>query len=220
MWWRFRKHKLAMGGTVVLIAVLSGRAVRRLLRLCRSDGIGGAAIADGAAADPLVRRGKLQPVRVRVERNARPQHVQAGLRSRHEHEDTGHVLRPRRALPVAGLHPDRPPPDRGGGRQAERVAVPAGHRHAGTRPLVAAHVRHANVDDHRPGQRGAEPGAGRRPGRHLRLFRRRDRYGDPARSSRSCARFRRFPSGWAWPRRFPPTGASCRSTSPSRSSFR
>ena len=35
MWWRFRKHRLAMVGAVVVIAVLPGRAVRRLPRLRR-----------------------------------------------------------------------------------------------------------------------------------------------------------------------------------------
>ena len=47
---------------------LSGCAVRRLFRLCGSDGIGSPEIADGAAADSLDRRGKLQTLCVCVER--------------------------------------------------------------------------------------------------------------------------------------------------------
>src|ERR1700676_4636586 len=78
--------------------VLSGRAVRRLFRLCGSDGIGSPEIADGAAADSLDRRAQLQTVCVCVEGDARSAYVQASLCSRYEHKDTGHVLRPWRAM--------------------------------------------------------------------------------------------------------------------------
>ena len=66
MWWRFRKHKLAAGGTVVLILFYLVALFADFFAYVDPAGIGSPALADGAAADPLVRRGQLQTLRVRV----------------------------------------------------------------------------------------------------------------------------------------------------------
>ena len=58
--------------------------------------------------------------------------------------------------------------------------LPAGLRPPGTRSVVAHHARHADLDDRRPGGGGVERHPGRRAGRHLGLCRRQDRPGDPA----------------------------------------
>ena len=58
--------------------------------------------------------------------------------------------------------------------------LPAGLRPAGPRSVVAHHARHADLDDRRPGGGGAQRHPGRRAGRHLGLCRRQDRPGDPA----------------------------------------
>ena len=55
-WWRFRRHRLAVWSGVVVLAVLSGRDLRRLPRHHRSARHRCQAQLHPAAGDPLVRR--------------------------------------------------------------------------------------------------------------------------------------------------------------------
>ena len=71
MWWRFRKHKLAMGGTLVLVAFYLVALFADFFAYTDPQRLGRAAIADGAAADPLVRRRQVRAVRLCIEGNAR-----------------------------------------------------------------------------------------------------------------------------------------------------
>ena len=173
MWWRFRKHKLAVGGTLVLIAFY-------LVAL----------FADFFAyADPQeseAQRSLMAPQQIHWFDEGRFSPYVYALKGTRDPLTFKRVYVPDTStkIPVTFFGRGEPyellgfiPTDRHlfgrRRRQGGRVAVPAGNGHAGTRPVVAAHVRDADVDDDRPGQRGAEPRAGRRPGRHLRLFRRR-----------------------------------------------
>ena len=211
IWWRFRKHKLAVGGDdrrwslFYLVALFAdffayvdpteSEAQRSLIapqpihwfddeaastRMC---------IALKGTRDPLTFK------RVYVPDTST--------------QDTGHVLRRTASrTSCSGFIPTDRHLIAVRRRQAERVAVPARHRHARARPVVAAHVRDAHVDDHRPGRRGAEPGARRRARRHLRATSAARSTRSSSASSRSCARSRRSRCGWASPPRCPPTGAS------------
>ena len=112
MWWRFRKHKLAIGGTVVLAAFYVV-----------------ALFADFFAyVDPLeseAQRSLMAPQQIHWfdEGSFRP--YVYGLTGTRDHvtfkrvyvPDTSKkipitVLRPRRAVRAPGFHPDRPPSDR------------------------------------------------------------------------------------------------------------
>ena len=56
MWWRFRRHKLAMVGTVIVLLFYMVVALRPVPGLCRPVGLRGAALAPAPAAHSLVRR--------------------------------------------------------------------------------------------------------------------------------------------------------------------
>ena len=86
------------------------------------------------------------------------------------------VLRPWRALSAAGSHPDRYPSLRRG----RGGALSHGDRCAGARSLLAGRLWRADLALHRPRRRHPQPDARHRARGHLGLFRRQDRYLDPA----------------------------------------
>ena len=106
-------------------------------------------------------------------------------------------------LPPVRLHSRQSAPARLRHVSAGKRPVPARHRRAGPRCLVAADGGHARVAVDRARRRHHQPVPRRAVRRHLRPLRRTRRYGDPARSSRSCARFRPSRSGWGWRPRCP-----------------
>ena len=109
MWWRFRKHKLAVGGTIVLVAFY--------LVALFADFFAYVDPHESDAQRSLIApqtihwfdEGSFSPYVYALKGTRDPRDVQARLCSRHEHEAPDHVLRPRRALRAAGLHPGRPP---------------------------------------------------------------------------------------------------------------
>ena len=64
MWWRFRKHQPGHGRRHRGDRASTWCALRRLSRLHRSRSVRGPALADAAAADPLVRRLAASPARL------------------------------------------------------------------------------------------------------------------------------------------------------------
>ena len=171
MWWRFRKHRLAVASAARPARPLRGRAVSGLLQ---HPGSGGDRSATGLHSGParaalrrLVARpwvpgivGKRNPVTLRME--WRLDEGAPGPRA---------LLRRRPSLSPARPDPAaRPPPGHRARREHQRA--PARHRPARARSVVAAGARHADVDDHRP-HRGHPVGRLRhRARRHLGLRRR------------------------------------------------
>ena len=121
MWWRFRKHRLAMVGAVIVLLVLRRGALRRLPRLRRP----GASEAQRSLIAPQ----RIQLVRRRAA-SRRTSTASAGERDpmtfkRVYTPDPAQKLpvtffAPRLRVPALRLHPDRPPPDRRRGRPRRR----------------------------------------------------------------------------------------------------
>ena len=65
MWWRFRKHKVAVASALVVIGFYAGRGGRGFPRVRRPQRLRGPALAHAPAARPFVRRLALQPLRLR-----------------------------------------------------------------------------------------------------------------------------------------------------------
>ena len=89
-----------------------------------------------------------------------------------------------------GLDPGRLPPGLPG---RGRAALPARHRPARPRHALAHHLRRAHLADRRADRRRGQLHARHRDRRHRRLLRRLDRHADPARRSRSSSRFPHLP---------------------------
>ena len=112
MWWRFRKHKVAVASALVVIGFYLVVARRGLPRLRRPQRLRGAALAHAPAAHLLVRRLALRPARLRRQGRPRPADLQARLSGRSRREDSHPVLRRGLRVPVPGPDPDHPPSDR------------------------------------------------------------------------------------------------------------
>ena len=114
--------------------------------------------------------GRLPAPRLRAERQARPAHLQAVYApDPSEPRDLvlfGHGY----PYKLFGLIPTDIHLLGGQRRQAAEFAVPARHRPAGPRRVLAPDVRDADLADHRPGRRRAQPGARRPARRHLGLY--------------------------------------------------
>ena len=93
MWWRFRRHKLAMVATVIVALFYLGVIFTEFLAYAPPDRVRGAALAAASAADPLVRRGSVLPARPRADGTAGPGHAQAGVHAGPGEEDPGALLR-------------------------------------------------------------------------------------------------------------------------------
>ena len=93
MWWRFRKHKVAVASAVVVFGFYLIVARRGLPRVRRPQRVRGAALAHAAAARLLVRRRALRPARVRAQGRARSPDLQARLSRGSDREDPDPVLR-------------------------------------------------------------------------------------------------------------------------------
>ena len=172
VWWRFRKHHLAMVCAGVLIFLYLIVLCARFLLAPRTRSSPKRArpsfrcrrctCSMTAGSRPWVPAivGKRNPVTLRMEWTIDPQTQDAGALLR-----AGLRLSQVFGLFETNLHLI------GAGRSGA-AHLPAGLRSAGARSMVAHHARHADLDDHRPGRRDAERHPGRRAGRHLRLFRR------------------------------------------------
>ncbi len=179
MWWRFRKHTLAMISAVVLI-IFYLIAISRGPGLRGSRALGGPTRSHAAPEDPLVPGRQLSP-HVYAVKGARSPDIQARLRQRSRDEDSPAVLCQGFPLQNPGRHSRRRAPAGREGRAGGGVPVPSRHRRQRPRSVVAADVRHPDLAGHRPGGRCAEPLPGRAARRHLGLLQRRDRHRHPAR---------------------------------------
>ena len=222
MWWRFRKHRVAVASAIVVARLLSGRAGRRLPRLLRPQRLGGAARVDAAAADPLVRRGAVSPARLRPDGARDPQTFKRVYRagSRRRRFRSGFFARGFE-YQLSRPDPDDAPSDRRRpGLDAAKTIFLLGTDVQGRDLWSRLMYGTRDLADDRPGRRDGEPRAGRRPRRALRLLRRRRRHRHPARH-RDPPLDPDDPAvdgagGGAAAR----TGRSCRSISPSPSSSR
>ena len=91
MWWRFRKHKLAVGGTIVLVAFYLVALFADFFAYV--DPTESEAQRSLMAPQPIhwIDEGSFKPF-VYALKVTRTAHVLACLCSRYEHQDTGHVL--------------------------------------------------------------------------------------------------------------------------------
>ncbi len=142
VWWRFRRHHLAMASAVLLIFMYIIVLVPDFFSTQdpeRTDArqafipVQTVHLFDDGGWAPWVPAivGKRNPTTLRME-----------WTTRRQEEGAGHLLRHR--LQVEGLRPvrDQPPPDRAG--RSQPAHLPAGLRSARPRSVVAHHARHAD----------------------------------------------------------------------------
>ena len=178
VWWRFRRHHLAMVSAGVLICMY-------LVVLCpdffstqnpatdrRAPGV-----HPGADA-AFLRRWRLEPMGAGHRRQAQSGDAAHGMDHRSATQGARELLHPRRTLPRTRPVRDQHPPARR--RRPGPAHLPARLGPARPRSVVAHHARHADLHDGRTGRGHAQRHLRRRAGRHLRLFRRLPRPGDPA----------------------------------------
>ena len=178
MWWRLRKHRLAMGAGVVLVIMY--------LIVIGADFL--------ATSDPFLseaRRGEMSPQRVHFFDGWKPDlHVNSVTGARDpktfkrvytadpdvkipirffargfEYKFMGLITTDRHLLGV-----DAP-------AKAEEIIFILG---TDVQRVVSPHVLDTHLHDDRPGQRGDQPVPGSASGRTVRLLRRVDRHGNPA----------------------------------------
>ena len=215
MWWRFKKHRLAMVSTVVVLLFY--------LVVIFADFL--------AYSDPLAseaQRSLLPPQRIHWFDEGRFSPHVFGLTGMRDPNTFKRVYTPDPAkkIPVRffvrgfeyrsfGLIPMNLHLIGVEGTTPEESLFLLGTDEQGPRPLVPAHVRDADLAHHRSGRRQPQPGPGGLPGRDLGSLRRASSTPSSSASSRSCAPSRPSRCGWDWRPPFPTTGASPRSTSPS-----
>ena len=169
VWWRFRRHHLAMVSAglliclylVVLCPTSSAPRIRERPTRARPSSRCRRCTSSTMAGIPWVPAivGKRNPMTLRMEWTTDPQRkVPVRFFTR---GDPYRVL----GLFETNLHLI------GAGRSGT-AHLPARLRPARPRSVVAHHARHADLDDRRPGRRHAERHPRRRAGRHLRLCRR------------------------------------------------
>ncbi len=172
MWWRFRKHKLAMASAVIitlfyLVVIFADFCAysdphedRRPQRCCcrrrRSTG------STTAASAPYVYGSRASAIR----RPSSAVYVAGPEDKKVYLKLFGRGLRVRTLL---GLFPTNRHLLGVERRAARGDALPPRHRPAGARSLVAADGGDADLADHRPRRRGAQPLPGRAARRHLGL---------------------------------------------------
>ena len=203
MWWRFRRHRLAMVATVIVAFFYLGVIFTEFL-----------AYAPPTASE--AQRSLLPPQRIHWFDEGRfsphvfgltawIRHAQAGLHAGPVEEDPGAVfvsgfeyhflgLFPA-SLHLLGVEDARP----------EETLFLLGTDEQGRDQWSRLDVREPDLVSRSASRACARPGAGRPAGRHLRLL---TGVIDTViqRSSRSCGRSRPSHSGWVWQRRFRTTG--------------
>ena len=176
VWWRFRRHHLALFSAGVLICLYlvvlcptSSHTEPRADR--RAPGV-------HSGADAALLRRWLESLGPRDRRQAQSGDAAHGMDHRSATQGARRFLHARLPLPRSWPVRDQHPSAR---RHRSRPAhLPARLRSARARPVVAHHARHADLDDRRSCRRHAQRHLRRRARRHLRLFRRHRRSGDPA----------------------------------------
>ena len=132
MWWRFRKHKLAMVGTIVLILFYLIAVLADFLAY--SDPDASEAQRSLMVPQPIhwIDNGKFSPHVYAITGKRDPKTFKRVYAARPEQKDPGALFRQRVRVQIAGLHPHQYSPDRCGRRQGRRDALCLWHGHAGT----------------------------------------------------------------------------------------
>ena len=182
-WWRFRRHRLAVVSAVIVLAVLSGRGLRRFPRLppTRTTPTRRAATSRRSRSTGSTPTAT-SPARLRAEGHARPAHLQADLRAGPEPERAiWGCSRRGYAYDLFGLIPtDRHLLGVANGRPQDGLFLLGTDllgRDLWSRLMLAT----PHLADHRPCRRDAQPVARRSARRHLRAAWRLGRHRHPAR---------------------------------------
>ena len=216
VWWRFRKHRLALVSAVVLIALYVVVLCPDFFSTQDPEATDARLAFIPDPAPPSLRRRASEPVGPRRDGRAQSDDPPHGVARRREPADPGSILRHGLSVPLARARPDAASPARRGRAGRARAAPSPGHRPARARSVVAAGARHADVDDDRPHRRHVLGRPRRAAGRHLRLRRRAADARHPAADRATAIACRRSRSGWPSPRRCRATGrpSRCSSRSP------
>ena len=179
MWWRLRRHRVAVASGAVLLALYGIILFCEFLAPYGLDSRHVDHIYAPPQAIHVIHDGRLVwPYVLRLRLPARYDEFAPGLYAEPGQAPADPVFLPRRQLRSLGPDPRRPAPDLRAGRGDD---VPARQRPARPRSAVAHHLRRARLADGRADRRHGQLHSRHRDRRHRRVLRRLDRHADPAR---------------------------------------
>ena len=166
MWWRFRKHRLAMiGAVVVMLFYLGGRRSPTSWPI-RTPNAPRPTAPSSLPAVHLFDEGKLQPYVYALKGVRDPETIKR-VYVADTRQDPCRRSSPT-ASPTTSSASRQPCTCSASPRQRRARPLHPGHRSAGPRHVVAPDVRHPRLNDDWPGRRDPQPVSRHHAGRHLR----------------------------------------------------